>query len=391
MMKKLIAILLTVGLLPIVHAQSASDLQAQIDNLSDNLAKDIATRWKFKGDIRYRNEDIRQEFSPDRNRNRIRLRAGATAMVNDDIKAEVQFTTTENGDARSNNQTLTDANSKKALDLDLAYVEYTMNAYTKFTAGKQKYPWYKTASYFFDNDVNPEGLSLALNHANTGLFGSVSFNNLMERSTASDSAMVATQVGHKYKISDDLSYTIAYGMFNHRAIKNYNVQQSSSSGGTFGNTTKNVGCLASATSCYAYDYESKIVSGEINTKLLGYPLVVFADYAKNNKAPVYNTAKSYGFTLGKASLPKSYELGYTYQKTGKDAMFAQWIDSDFGAGVSDSKGHVIRGAYQVAKNFKVNGTYFINKLNNDVSTTVNGAAIKDRDYKRLQLDLNYSF
>ena len=125
-MKKLIAILLSIGLLPIVHAQSASDLQAQIDNLSDNLAKDIAGRWKFKGDIRYRNEDIQQEFSPDRNRNRIRLRAGATAMVNDDIKAEVQFTTTENGDARSNNQTLTDANSKKALDLDLAYVEYTM-------------------------------------------------------------------------------------------------------------------------------------------------------------------------------------------------------------------------------------------------------------------------
>jgi hypothetical protein len=388
MKKILLSLLLVLSLSPAI-AQDASDLQAQIDNVADNLARDIANRWKWKGDLRFRNEDITTEFAPDRNRNRIRVRMGATAIVNDEIKGEVAFTTTENGDARSGNQTLSDVNSKKSFDLDLAYVEYVPNAYTKLVVGKQKYPWYKTSSYFFDNDVNPEGASLAFNHT-SGLFGNVTLADLSERSTFTDSTMVAYQVGYRGKINSDTTYTVSYGYFDHRAVQSYSVIQSVG-GGYFGNTTKTVGCLGGATTCLVNDYDVEILSAELSGRLLDRPLVVFADYAKNKKASLYNSATSYGFTLGKASLPGSYEIGYTYQKTGKDALFAQWVDSDFAGGNTDGKGHAIKGAYQIAKNWKFNTTYFVNKTNNNVATTVNGLSIKDRDYKRLQLDLNYSF
>ena len=68
-------------------------------------------------------------------------------------------------------------------------------------------------------------------------------------------------------------------------------------------------------------------------------------------------------------------------------------------------GIVLRGAYTVARNWTINATYFMNDLSNDVpqSVTVFNEAtpapydtqvitgVNDRDYKRLQLDLNFRF
>ena len=77
-------------------AQNASDVQSSVDNLSDVFSKDVAARWKWKGDFRFRNENIEQGFSSTtRNRDRIRLRMSAVAAVNDNTKVEVGFTTTE--------------------------------------------------------------------------------------------------------------------------------------------------------------------------------------------------------------------------------------------------------------------------------------------------------
>ena len=72
-------------------------------------------------------------------------------------------------------------------------------------------------------------------------------------------------------------------------------------------------------------------------------------------------------------------------------MFAQWIDSDYAAGNTDGKGQAVRGAYQLNKNWRANFTYFMNKTNVDVPVTVSGKTLRERDYKRLQLDLNYTF
>ena len=141
-MRKAIQSLVILGSLigGVAYGQSAADVQASVDNLSDVYAKDVASRWKWKGDFRVRNENIEQELSPDRNRSRVRVRLGFEAEVNPTVKAGFQFATTENGDARSSNQTLGDVNSRKALDLDLAYVEWAPNAATKVTLGKMKQP-----------------------------------------------------------------------------------------------------------------------------------------------------------------------------------------------------------------------------------------------------------
>jgi len=391
-MRKAIQSLVILGSLlgGVAHAQDTAEIQQAVDGLSDAFAKDVALRWKWKGDFRVRNENIDQELSAERNRNRVRVRLGFEAEVNPTVKAGFQFATTENGDARSSNQTLGDVNSRKALDLDLAYVEWAPNAATKVTLGKMKQPLVTTTSYFVDKDINPEGAALAFNHAVTGGFVNVAMFDLAERSTASDSTALAWQAGLRGKLNDETSYVLAVGEMNHRNVKNLAVVQSGSAGGFFGNTTKTVGCVGVAT-CLANEFEVRNALAEVTTVVAGQPIVLFVDWAENTKVANLNKAIAYGVTLGKASLPNSWEVGVVSQKVEKDALFGQWIDSDYAAGNTDGDGYTLRGAYQLAKNWKLNVAYHMNETNNDVPVAISGKNVLDRDYKRLQLDLNYAF
>ncbi len=168
--------------------------------------------FTWKGDFRYRNETIEQEFAPDRNRDRIRVRAGFVAKVNDTVKVEIGLSTseyggtlTDGGDPRSSNQTLTNGNSRKAVFTDLAYAEWQPTADWKFTVGKMKYPWVRAGqSVFFDGDVNPEGLAINFSHGD--FFASTFYNILEERNSVTvgstvrpsgESTMAGFQLGWK--------------------------------------------------------------------------------------------------------------------------------------------------------------------------------------------------
>ena len=95
-----------------------------------------------------------------------------------------------------------------------------------------------------------------------------------------------------------------------------------------------------------------------------------------------------GLRLGAASNYRTWELGAAYGVIEKDALFAQLIDSDFAGGVSDSEGWVVRAGYAPVRNWTLNATYFLNKLNRDVPNSVGQT---DVDYDRLQLDFNVKF
>jgi hypothetical protein len=392
-MRKAIQTLVILGSLVCgsAYAQDSAEIQQAVDGLSDAFAKDVALRWKWKGDFRVRNENIDQEAAVERNRSRVRVRLGFEAEVNPTVKAGFQFATTENGDARSSNQTLGDVNSRKSLDLDLAYVEWAPNAATKVTLGKMKQPLVTTTSYFVDKDINPEGAAVACTHAPTGAFANAALFDLVERGSAVDSTAVALQVGVRGKLNDDTAYVLAAGEMKHRAVKNQAVIQSGSVGGFFGNTTKTTGCAVGVATCLANEFAVRNALAEVSTIVADYPVTVFVDWAENADAAKYNEALAYGVTLGKASLPNSWEVGVVRQMVEKDALFGQWIDSDFAAGNTDGDGYTLRGAYQVAKNWKLNVAYHMNETNNEVAAVVNGRNVLDRDYKRLQLDLNYAF
>jgi hypothetical protein len=395
------------------------DTSATAEKTADAVAQQRAS-LNFTGDLRYRNESFDVQYvDHDRNRDRIRARLNANFRVNDTITGQFAITT-GGDDPRSGNQSLDGQNARKTFGLDLAYVTWAPNADWKFTGGKQKYPWQRTASYFFDNDVNPEGLSANFTKGN--FFAGAFYDWLAERALAfgsptgtnTDSIMFGAQVGYRIPFSDTVKLTLAGSYFDFDGVQGYNPLVGGSS---FGNTTTTSAAvcsrtLAAGTACLLSDYDVVEVFGDLTASVGGKPLRFFIDGAKNTAAEVnpvagekLDTAYSAGITYGAAGAAKgTWEMGLIWQKTEKDALFGQLLDSDFGDGNTDTKGFVLRGGYTVARNWTLNATLFMNELSNDVpqSVTVFNTAtpapldttvltVNDRDYKRLQLDLNFRF
>jgi hypothetical protein len=149
-----------------------------------------------------------------------------------------------------------------------------------------------------------------------------------------------------------------------------------------GNTTFQV--AASPTNFLAFDYEIAELGAEFNSQIGSLPLQVWGNYAQNMASGVeHDTAYGVGVRLGRASNPRTWEVGAMYQSIDKDALFGQFVDSDFGDGRTDSEGWVLRGGYAPVRNIAVNLQYFINTLNKDVGSEL--------DYERLQLDMNWKF
>ena len=69
----------------------------------------------------------------------------------------------------------------------------------------------------------------------------------------------------------------------------------------------------------------------------------------------------------------------------KDAQFGQFVDSDFGGGVTDVDGSIVKIGYAPAKNWVLNGTYFMN------NRFVDAPGATERSYDRYQIDLNWKF
>ncbi|HEV7715961.1 MAG TPA: putative porin, partial [Steroidobacteraceae bacterium] len=398
--------------------KQATATEAAAEHATDAVAQtrtglpEWVSRFQWKGDFRYRNEDIKQEFAPERDRDRIRARFGFAAKVNDTVRTEMQLTTGESlsnggyGDARSSNQTLTDANSRKRIWLDTAFAEWAPNANWKFTLGKMRYPYYRpTTSLFFDSDINPEGAAVNWQQGADGVFASAFYFDLTERATTTDSTLSGAQVGWRGDVASGMRLTVAASYFDNGAVEGWNaVQDATLPGNAFGNTTTTstavcrTGVLtATNTACIANDFNIVEALAELSMQVGGRPLIFAVDYAKNNKADFsptgsgLDTAYNAGIQYGKVAAAHTWEVGYLYQKVENDALYGQFFDSDFAGGTTGSKGHVFKIGYGFGKNFRINGTYFLNDTNIDVPVTIGGVPITDRHYRRLQIDLNVGF
>ena len=121
---------------------------------------------KLTGDMRVRNdyinvEDERKSGGRDKDRQRIRARLAAVTQVNPEVEVGIQVASGNSADRRSTNQDMDAYADKKALWLDLGYIDYHPLAVPglKLFAGKMKQPWISMADLAWDNDINPEGFA----------------------------------------------------------------------------------------------------------------------------------------------------------------------------------------------------------------------------------------
>jgi len=381
------------------------------NELSKLKGADWASRIKFKGDLRMRDENIETERvvgtgataqvedAANRNRMRYRARLGLEGQVTENSKVVLQIATGDS-DPRSTNQTMTNLGSGKAVVWDLAYADWRFMNGGNLVIGKQKYPFWRPAySLFFDNDLNLEGGSVAFDR---GMFFGSAYGWWLQENYNSnpagnneDANIFGAQAGLKFALLGGES-RVAVHYYECGACQNNNPfwVPPSGSPSSFGNTTITQGTGSSAIQVLKYGYEVLQVAADLNTTMFGLPFQVWADYAQNLATGVeYDQAWNVGAYVGKASNARTWEAGLLYQSMDKDAMFAQLIDSDFGSGNTDTEGWVLKAGYAPVKNIVLNATYYINTLNKDVAP-VSGPGYevgKDLNYDRLQLDVNYKF
>lgn len=354
---------------------------------------DWASKVVLKGDLRYRHDDTHDkaqsagtQATADRLRHRIRARLGVEAKATDDLRLGIQFTTAENGDPASGNQTLDGVFSRKLTYIDLAYFDWRFASWGHAIGGKMKMPFVRPGqSMFWDNDINPEGLALTFERG--PWFGSA-YSFWVDETSGPDTANTADAMLTGGQVGGRLSFGQSKLTL---ATHYYDLSAGQGRRGIFFN------CSATSNNCangntvigapgagvLAYDFRVLELLADFTTQFGDLPLQLWADFAQNQAADDLDTAWGAGFVVGESGTAGDWEIGAFYQLVEKDALFAQFIDSEWGGRTTDSRGWTFKAGYTPVKNWDLDLTYFLNERNVDVGTT--------SDYNRLMLDMIVKF
>jgi hypothetical protein len=345
---------------------------------------------RVRGDLRYRYERIDQEGSDNRQRDRIRARVGVFPRVNSEVDAGIQLSTDEGkvvgvGDPISGNQTLTDEGSRKAMYLDLAYVDWHPELLKglDLLAGKMKNPFIEVADGFpIDGDFNPEGLGAKYHTGDTIEFlANAGYQWLYERSADDDTKLYAGQVALNFRPSDDVHAMVGTTYYGFQNVEGFDVLDYRAGNSGYGNSTVR-GSVSGGTTNKAYANGYTPIEGFAEFGFtVGLPVTLFASYIRNGDADENSSGYIGGVKVGNIGDPKTFEIGYDYRELEKDAFLGALVDSDSWGGGTDGKGHRLSLKYQILKNWQAGVTYFINQKPVDDSS----------DYKRLQVDLVAKF
>ena len=314
-----------------VNAQPAQDL-ASIEELVDRRVEErLADSWtdriSWKGDFRYRYENIGIDGRDDRNRQRIRARAALQAQINENTKVGLGLAS-GGDDPVSTNQTLGGGGSTKGLNLDLAYFEWSGLENTKIVGGKFKNLLHRPGGngLLWDGDWNPEGAGI---HWDNGRFFATGLGTWVE----SDSN--ARNQEFSYGVQAGLNFPVGNGMTLVAGAGYYRFD-TAGAGSFYGDDDDFFGnSFDPDTLTYIHDYHEIEAFAELKFDMLGRPTSVFANYVVNTDADEDDTGYAFGFQHGDASAPGTWELGATYQDLEADAVLGLLTDSDFGGGGSD--------------------------------------------------------
>ena len=334
------------------------------------------THWtdsiELIADFRLQYDAIYEDGREDRERARYRAHIGASMQFSDSFKGYFVYGT--NGDNPvSGNEEFDGHYRIDDLGVEFAYVDWTANDRTNIYVGKMKNPLFRPggAPLFWDSDFNPEGI--ALSYKSGMLFATAAAFVVEKRSSADDSHLYAAQGGFSRNLSADGKLTAGLGYFDYtNTIGN----QPFKNRGARGNTVD-------AEGNYVFDYSELQLFFQYDTRFGEMPFAVFADYAQNTEVGVNDAGYAFGFEVGKAKGPRTWQVSWAYQDIGADAVIGAFNDSDFGGGGTDATGHLIKGKYILAERWILGGTLIVTKVEKNAGS--------EHDYSRLQLDIEFKF
>tara|TARA_R110002049_G_scaffold252264_1_gene427159 strand:+ start:297425 stop:298714 length:1290 start_codon:yes stop_codon:yes gene_type:complete len=360
--------------------ETAEQKLASVNKVSDKLK--WAEKIKFKGDLRlrrqYQEADPENGESQSRERYRYRLRLGAEGEVTDSVKVGLGFAS-GGSDARSTNETLDDGFSTKDIRLDYAFAEWKPTDWVSVAGGKFKrkeYLWAPT-DLLWDDDINPEGVSVHLQTDNSfgTAYGNAGHWIVEEYSTVSDDpTLTYAQIGHKFK-SGNFFGNVAGTYYAFDGLENETVIV-----GSGGNNTLVGGN-------YMYDYDSIGLSAELGVMdvlIPGKNFSIFADYIKNDDSDE-DTGRAFGFKFGdkKVGDQHTWQLKFVNADLEADAFVDFLPDSDRLGGNTGVKSNEVVFKYAVAKNIILALDYY--------DSEQDAPGLDDDEEKVLQTDISFKF
>jgi hypothetical protein len=347
--------------------EKVGQLLSQVTEL-ENAIPSWLEAVTLKGDIRYRYDYIKRESAKPRHRNRVRLRVGLIAEINEHIDLGLRIASGSD-DPVSTNQSLDGGFSTKDIRLDRAYLDFhpTFVPHLTLQGGKIPNPFYKPgkAELFWDSDLNPEGgaLSYTIRAQTITLFTTLAGFWVEERSSDVDSGLFGAQGGFKSTVSEDYEVYLLGGasFFNYTHTTGNTTFFDDEDG--YGNTTVTD---AGGKERYVYDYGIVEFFAEAGATVANIPFSIFGDVGMNTATGTSEkSAWLAGCRIGNAKKPGSWAFRYNYRKVEADSMIGIFTDSDFREGGTDAQGHEIGVDYIVLPDTKFAVTWFPNEVNLD--------------------------
>ncbi len=327
---------------------------------------------RFSADFRYRHEGIDEAGLPERTRQRIRARFGLSGQVNEAVSYGVRFATGASNPV-SGNATLGGGFSRIDIGLDRAYMTWAIDPNLAVTLGKFATPFKRAGGtqLLWDNDLNPEGAALRWSAGPWSARAAALW--VEERSGSSDSFLAGAQLTYDMSLDNGATLTIGGGYYDYLKIEGVTPFFDASGAGNSLTPAGN----------YANDFNQLEVFAELGTQWRGKPATLFVDYVTNTQASGFDRGYAVGGNFGSASEPGGWQVGYSYQDLEADAVVGTFAGSNFGGGGTDGTGHILEAAYGLAPAVRLNFTYFLNERGANAGN--------ERDYDRIQLDVNFKY
>lgn len=349
--------------------------------LAKEIVPDSARNWKWKGDIRLRDEFRNRIGSgTDINRTRIRFRYGFEAKVNDELKVGARIATGSTTDPVSTNQSLNTAFNHKNFLLDRAFAEYTpaIPGITKLkvTGGVIENPFWIVGPLVWDDDLNFDGVAAHLEQeigpvtvfTNDGLFSLQT--DVTEAATlwsAQAGAIVKLVPDSEEEVLKNLKFTSAVSYHDYQNVTNPFSENNAFA--LAGGSTAGAGTGAPSTaqlkgnSAFVNDFNLINPTVELSSQYRDVPFSLFGDWIHNTEVQNgLSNGSQIGLKVGKARIPfdvlKGWEAGYFFERLEPDATFGPFTDSDFGNGGTNHRGHVWWFKLAMLKNSTLGFKYF---------------------------------
>lgn len=326
----------------------------------------------FSGDLRFRYESIDRDGVPETNRTRYRVRMALDVRMTETVKVVLGLATATNNPI-SRNVTFGNSFSFDDFGIDLAYVEWQAADGLSFLGGKMKNPIFRAgkSQIVYDSDLTPEGV--ALEWHNERLFATGALFIIEERSTSDDSMLFHGQFGGNVALGDGNTLTAGAGYFEYT---NTVGELPFFFGVPRGNTVDTDGR-------YVYDYANVEAFAEFETRIGGLPTSLFAYWTTNTEVDDEDTGWAAGVRVGNAKKEGEWTASWEYRDTEADAVIGAFNESDFAAGGTSSRGHVLTGKYLLRDGISIGGTaYLVESI---------GLLGNQGDTRRYQLDLEFKF